>query len=213
MEESRNSGEDALERILHRKKKSWLMLTILAVNVVVFLCTEITGDSSNTEHMVRMGAAYTPLILRGQYWRLFTSMFLHFSLGHLVSNMLALFFLGDFIEQYLGKAGFLLIYLGGGICGNLLSMAMELHSGNYAVSAGASGAIFALMGGMAAALLLHRGKIRDLTIRRLIIYIALSLWAGFRTVGIDVYAHLGGLLSGALLSLLPLMIREHRRSR
>ncbi len=193
-----DSGEDALERILHRKQKSWVMLTILAVNIAVFLYAEVSGGSADLQNMVRLGAAYTPLIRKGQYYRLFTSMFLHFGPGHLFSNMLALFFLGDFMERYLGKTGFLIVYLGGGLCGNLFSMAMELRSGDYSVSAGASGAVFALMGGI----------LEDLTLRRLIIYIALSLWAGFQTAGIDVNAHLGGLTGGALLSVIPLLVRN-----
>ena len=125
-----DSGEDALERILHRKQKSWVMLTILAVNIAVFLYAEVSGGSADLQNMVRLGAAYTPLIRKGQYYRLFTSMFLHFGPGHLFSNMLALFFLGDFMERYLGKTGFLIVYLGGGLCGNLFSMAMELRSGD-----------------------------------------------------------------------------------
>ena len=161
-----DSGEDALERILHRKQKSWVMLTILAVNIAVFLYAEVSGGSADLQNMVRLGAAYTPLIRKGQYYRLFTSMFLHFGPGHLFSNMLALFFLGDFMERYLGKTDFLIVCLGGGLCGNLFSMAMELRSGDYSVSAGASGAVFALMGGMLVALLMHHGKLEDLTLRR-----------------------------------------------
>lgn len=205
-----NSQEDALERILHRKDKSWAMLAMLAANVIVFIWAELTGGTTDTAHMVAMGAEYPPLILQGQYYRLFTSMFLHFGLAHLLSNMLALFFLGDFMERYLGRAGFLLVYLGGGICGNVFSLWMELHSGNYSVSAGASGAVFALMGAMLVTLLVHHGKLEDLKLRRLLIYIALSLWAGFQTAGIDVNAHVGGLVAGAALSLIPLAIRRHK---
>ena len=208
MERPYDSGEDALERILHRKQKSWVMLVILVINVAVFFYAEATGGSDDVQHMIKLGAAYTPLIRKGEYYRLFTSMFLHFGPGHLFSNMLALFFLGDFMERYLGKIGFLLVYLGGGLCGNLFSMAMELRSGDYSVSAGASGAVFALMGGMLVALLMHHGKLEDLTLRRLVIYIVLSLWAGFQTAGIDVNAHLGGLVGGALFSVIPLLVRN-----
>ena len=124
MERPYDSGEDALERILHRKQKSWVMLVILVINVAVFFYAEATEGSDDVQHMIKLGAAYTPLIRQGEYYRLFTSMFLHFGPGHLFSNMLALFFLGDFMERYLGKIGFLLVYLGGGLCGNLFSMAM-----------------------------------------------------------------------------------------
>ena len=99
-------------------------------------------------HMLQCGAAYTPAIMQGEYYRIFTSMFLHFGPQHLGNNMLVLFVLGGRLERTVGKLKYLLIYLLGGMGGNLLCLFLELDSADFAVSAGASGAVFAVMGAM-----------------------------------------------------------------
>ena len=75
-------------------------------------------------------------------------MFLHFGIEHLLNNMLVLFVLGSRLEQVIGKIKFLLIYLIGGVLGNVISLLIELRTQDFAVSAGASGAVFAVMGAM-----------------------------------------------------------------
>lgn len=97
-------------------------------------------------HMLQCGAAYTPAIMQGEYYRIFTSMFLHFGPQHLGNNMLVLFVLGGRLERTVGKLKYLLIYLLGGMGGNLLCLFLELDSADFAVSAGASGAVFAVDG-------------------------------------------------------------------
>lgn len=193
-------NEDIIDRMRRRRQKCIMNLIIIAVNVILFLAAEATGGSENTEHMVRMGASYTPLVEGGEYWRLFTSMFLHFGLAHLLNNMVLLFFLGDYMERFLGKVSYLILYLGGGILGNIFSYWSELQQGRQVVSAGASGAIFAVLGGLVVLLLIHRGRLEDLSLPRVLLMAALSLYVGFRSAGVDGFAHLGGFLGGALLA-------------
>ncbi len=193
-------NEDIIDRMRRRRQKCIMNLIIIAVNVILFLAAEATGGSENTEHMVRMGASYTPLVEGGEYWRLFTSMFLHFGLAHLLNNMVLLFFLGDYMERFLGKVRYLILYLGGGILGNIFSYWSELQQGRQVVSAGASGAIFAVLGGLVVLLLIHRGRLEDLSLPRVLLMAALSLYVGFRSAGVDGFAHLGGFLGGALLA-------------
>lgn len=193
-------NEDIIDRMRRRRQKCIMNLIIIAVNVILFLAAEATGGSENTEHMVRMGASYTPLVEGGEYWRLFTSMFLHFGLAHLLNNMVLLFFLGDYMERFLGKVRYLILYLGGGILGNIFSYWSELQQGRQVVSAGASGAIFAVLGGLVVLLLIHRGRLEDLSLSRVLLMAALSLYVGFRSAGVDGFAHLGGFLGGALLA-------------
>lgn len=193
-------NEDIIDRMRRRRQKCIMNLIIIAVNVILFLAAEATGGSENTEHMVRLGASYTPLVEGGEYWRLFTSMFLHFGLAHLLNNMVLLFFLGDYMERFLGKVRYLILYLGGGILGNIFSYWSELQQGRQVVSAGASGAIFAVLGGLVVLLLLHRGRLEDLSLPRVLLMAALSLYVGFRSAGVDGFAHLGGFLGGALLA-------------
>lgn len=194
--------EDIIDRMRRRKQKSVVNLILIAVNAALFLIAEATGGSENAEHMIRMGAAWTPMIAAGQYYRLFTSMFLHFGMAHLLNNMLLLFFLGDYMERFLGKWRYLLLYLGGGLLGNLFSFWHELHMGEEVVSAGASGAIFAVLGGLVVLLLIHRGRLEDLSLPRVLLMAALSLCVGFRAEGVDGFAHLCGFLGGFLITLL-----------
>ena len=122
---------------------------LILLNILVFLIVEFTGSSQNTMHMLDCGAAFTPMIIQvGEYYRLFTCMFLHFGIEHLLNNMLVLFVLGSRLEQAIGKIKFLLIYLIGGVLGNVISLLIELRTQDFAVSAGASGAVFAVMGAM-----------------------------------------------------------------
>ena len=193
-------NEDIIDRMRRRRQKCIMNLIIIAVNVILFLAAEATVGSENTEHMVRLGASYTPLVEGGEYWRLFTSMFLHFGLAHLLNNMVLLFFLGDYMERFLGKVRYLILYLGGGILGNIFSYWSELQQGRQVVSAGASGAIFAVLGGLVVLLLIHRGRLEDLSLPRVLLMAALSLYVGFRSAGVDGFAHLGGFLGGALLA-------------
>ena len=130
-------------------KKELVTVGLILINIIVFLAVECTGSSQNTMHMLDCGAAYTPMIIEGgEYYRLFTCMFLHFGIEHLLNNMLVLFVLGSRLERVIGKMKFLIIYIVGGLLGNVISVLIELKSMDFAVSAGASGAVFAVMGAM-----------------------------------------------------------------
>lgn len=183
-------------------KKEPMTVALILINMLIFLLVEVTGGTADTMHMLECGAAYAPEILNGDTYRLFTSMFLHFGTQHLANNMLVLFVLGGRLEQIVGRLKFLLIYLLGGVGGNLLSLYLELRKNEFAVSAGASGAVFAVMGAMIYAVIRHRGRVGDLSVRQIIIMAAFSLYFGFTSSGVDNAAHVGGLLSGFLLTVL-----------
>lgn len=207
-----SQNEDFIEQMIHRKDKSIVNFIIILINVVMFFIVETTGGSEDAYNMIRWGASFTPLIEAGEYYRLFTSMFLHFGFSHLFGNMLLLFFAGDYMERYLGKIRYLALYLGGGLCGNLLSYAAELKSGDQVVSAGASGAIFAVIGGLAVSAFINRGRLYELTFRRIALMAVLSLWTGFTSPGVDGFAHLGGFIGGGVLALLFALPRRFRGS-
>ena len=194
------NNEDFIEQMIHRKDKSIVNFIIIAVNIAVFFIVETTGGSDDLYHMLDCGASFAPLIQSGEYYRLFTCMFLHFGFQHLFSNMLLLFFVGDYMERYLGKIKYLILYIGGGLCGNLLSYAIELKNGENVVSAGASGAIFAVLGGLAVSALINKGRLYELSLKRILLMVALSLWTGFTSTGVDGFAHLGGFLGGGAIA-------------
>ena len=83
------------------------------------------------------------------------------------------------------------------------------------MSAGASGAIFAVLGGLVVLLIFHKGRLEELTLQRVAIMSVLSIWVGFQSAGVDGWAHLGGFLAGALLMAvmnLPRMLRRNRQN-
>ena len=184
-------------------KKEPVTAVLILLNIIIFLVTDFTGGTDNTIHMLECGAAYPPLILEnGEYYRLFTCMFLHFGIEHLANNMLVLFVLGQRLEPVVGKIRFLLIYFLGGIGGNLISLALDIKGGNYAVSAGASGAVFAVMGAMIWVVIRNRGRLQDLSTRQMLVMAAFSLYFGFASSGVDNAAHVGGMICGILLAVL-----------
>lgn len=184
-------------------KKEPVTVLLILLNTLIFLIVEFTGGSENGQHMLECGAAYAPLILeQGQWYRVFSSMFLHFGAPHLINNMLVLFVLGQRLEPAVGRLRFLLIYIAGGLGGNFISLFWDMRTGDYAVSAGASGAVFAVMGGMIYVIIRHRGKVADLTMKQMLIMAAFSLYFGFASEGVDNAAHAGGLLCGFLAAVI-----------
>ena len=180
---------------------------IIAVNVIVFIMVEATGSSEDVYHMIDWGASYAPLIQNGEYYRLFTSMFLHFGFRHLIVNMFVLLIAGGRMESYLGRVKYLILYLGGGLCGSLLSFYVEIQSQETGVSAGASGAVFAVLGGMLVTAFLNRGMVQEaglprISVRRFVLVAVVMLLNGFATSGVDGFAHLGGFAAGAVLALI-----------
>lgn len=192
-----------MEELKTELKKAPVTAALILLNLAIFLITEMTGDSEDTRHMIAMGASYTPYILeQGEYYRLFTCMLLHFGMQHLAMNMLSLFVLGGRLEPTIGRFRFLLVCLGGGLVGNLLSLWLNSRAGTEEVSAGASGLVFAVTGGLVYAVIRLRGRVQDLSLRQVLIMAALSLYLGFASTGVDNAAHMGGFIGGFVLTFL-----------
>lgn len=177
----------------HNKPK--ITMAILTANALVWLLMTVMGGSTNPDVLVYFGAKYPPLIIEGQYWRLFTSMFLHIGVAHLLFNSYALYQLGTGAEYLYGSKKFALIYVLAGLWGSVASF---LFSPN--ISAGASGAIFGLFGAF-----LYFGRREPQIFARglgngILAALLVNLAFGFVTPGIDNYAHVGGLLGGYLAS-------------
>ena len=184
-------------------KREPVTALLILLNTLIFLIVEFTGGSENGQHMLECGAVYAPLIIeQGQWYRMITSMFLHFGAPHLINNMLVLFVLGQRLEPVTGKMKFLLIYILGGLGGNLISLIWDMRTGNYSLPAGASGAVFAVMGGMIYVIIRHRGRVADLNMKQMLLMAAFSLYFGFASGGVDNAAHAGGLLCGFIAAVI-----------
>ena len=124
---------------------------ILGINVFIWLAMTVLGGSTNPYVLVRFGAKFNPLIVQGQVWRLVTPIFLHIGLVHLAFNTYAIYAIAPQIERFFGTARFLSIYLLSGTYGVLLSFLLS-----PSLAAGASGAIFGMIGTQAVFLYRYR---------------------------------------------------------
>lgn len=172
-------------------------IILAAINVIVFIVLSFQGMTEDGIFLLEYGAMYVPKVIEdGEVYRLFTSMFLHFGFRHLMNNMLILVLAGWNLEIETGKIRFLLIYILSGIGGNILSAWWEVITADYAISAGASGAIFGIIGALLYVAIRNRGRIGEISGRGLIFMIVISLYYGFTSAGVDNMAHIGGLLTG-----------------
>ena len=183
--------------------------TLVVINVIVYLICTFTGDL--LYNIGELDAA--AVLLRGEYGRIIYSMFLHAGIDHLFNNMVILFFLGAMIEKVTGHIQLLLIYLLSGIGANICSLLYKVMTMDSMTSVGASGAIFGLDGVLLAWILLDRQAMPDVTPRRVLLMIVLSLYSGFTAHNIDNAAHVGGLLTGFAAGALLCALRRRKRNR
>ncbi len=193
-----------------RETVGYATAAVIALNIIYFLVSEISGPTEFSDVLIRWGALYTPRVRDGgQYWRFITAMFLHSGIRHLLNNMLTLYVLGSMLEKEAGTVRWLLIYLLGGLAGNIVEYALSIRNGEDIVAVGASGAVFAVMGGLLWVLIANKGKVAGMTIQRMLLLVGFSVYFGLVSTGVANAAHVGGLLSGFLLSLL--FYRGHGR--
>ena len=182
---------------------------LVAANVIVYLICTFTGNL--LYNIGELDAA--AVLLRGEYGRIIYSMFLDAGIDHLFNNMVILFFLGAMIEKVTGHIQLLLIYLLSGIGANICSLLYKVMTMDSMASVGASGAIFGLDGVLLAWILLDRQAMPDVTPRRVLLMIVLSLYSGFTAHNIDNAAHVGGLLTGFAAGALLCALRRRKRNR
>ena len=176
---------------------------LAAINVIVFIVLTSQGMTEDGAFLLEHGAMYVPNVTeQGEYYRLFTSMFLHFGFEHLMNNMVVMVLIGWNLELETGKVKYLIIYLVSGLGGNILSAWWEILTADYAISAGASGAVFGLIGALLYAAIRNHGRIGEVSGRGIAFMILVSLYYGFTSSGVDNTAHIGGLVTGFLLGIL-----------
>lgn len=187
---------ETFSKIFEPKRIIITPLLIIAC-IIIFISMYIIGaGSEDANTLIMFGANVKYLVLKGEVWRLFTSMFLHVGILHLIVNMYALNVIGRELEGIMGKLKFTLIYLGSGIIGSLFSVVL-----NNSISAGASGAIFGLMGSLLYFGYHYRLYLGSVLKTQIIPVIVLNLLIGFLSTGIDNFAHIGGLIGGYLLTM------------
>lgn len=201
---NKTERENQLYEKVFSPKKIFVTPTIIAICFIMFIIgilfdgvgaiVELSADTG-----LKIGANWLPYIKSGQVWRLISSIFIHWSLIHLILNMYTLFIVGTQIETFLGKIKYIFIFLISGLCGSLLSCV--INDVNI-VSAGASGAIFGLFGALMYFGYHYRNYLGNVVKTQLMPLLLFNLAIGFVPgLGIDGFAHLGGLVGGTLCAM------------
>ncbi|MFV0362105.1 MAG: rhomboid family intramembrane serine protease [Suipraeoptans sp.] len=176
---------------------------LAAANIIIFLGLSFIGMTEDGNFMAQHGAMYVPYVIAyKEYYRLITCIFLHFGIGHLVNNMISLVLFGSALEKEIGSIKFAIIYFISGIGANIVSAIYDYSTQRYAVSAGASGAIFGAIGALLYVAIRNRGHIGNISSRGIVIMIAFTLYYGLTSQGVDNLAHVGGLVIGIILGIL-----------
>ncbi|MDQ1662684.1 MAG: hypothetical protein QOJ68_2664 [Blastococcus sp.] len=184
-------------------------LTLIAINVAMFLVTAVSAlangasplDNYDSPLFAALAQAPADVVVSGEWWRLLTAAFLHFGLIHLVFNMLALLMFGAELERAIGRGRFLTLYLVSALGG---ATAIQLFAASNVLAAGASTAIYGLLGGLGVVLVATRQSLRGL-IQLLAINLFISLLPGLSLIG-----HLGGLVTGALTAGILVVARRRQ---
>jgi rhomboid protease GluP len=181
-----------------KSKKPIVTYIILAINLLVFLTMYLIGNgSTNVLTLINFGANNRELVINyKEYYRLITSCFIHIGLLHLLVNGYSLYIIGSQVENLYGKLRYIIIYLGSAITGSLLSICFS-----NSISAGASGAIFGLLGALLYFGYHYRLYLGNALKNQIIPIIILNLFIGFISTGVDNACHVGGLIGGIFLSM------------
>jgi len=187
--------------ILDKAKASPITALLVAVNVAVFLWAASTGDTTTNATLLRFGAVEPLHVWKGQYWRLATCMFMHIGWIHIAWNTYAGVGWCASVERSLGKWRFLLVYLASGLAGGSVSVLGAWLTSRGHISAGASGAMFGMVGATFAIRLHQLGSFKlfreDRAVRATLLNIGIWTLIGF-SLHVDNWAHGGGLLAGGI---------------
>ena len=204
MNQNTMKKEKKLEKIFSPKKPV-ITYILIVLNLMVFLYGVLYGN----DELISMFGNNYELVQNGEFYRLFTCMFVHADILHILFNMIALYSIGPVVERYYGKSKFLLIYLVSGLLGSIFSgVFMTANS----ISIGASGAIFGLLGSICYFTYYYRATLQGILRGSIMPVIIINLVIGLISSSIDLSAHIGGLLGGILVSMAIGIGDKHRKS-
>lgn len=204
MNQNTMKKEKKLEKIFSPKKPV-VTYILIVINLMVFLYGVLHGN----DELINMFGNNYELVQNGEFYRLFTCMFVHADILHILFNMIALYSIGPVVERYYGKSKFLLIYLVSGLLGSIFSgVFMTADS----ISIGASGAIFGLLGSICYFTYYYRATLQGILRGSIMPVIIINLVIGFLSSSIDLSAHIGGLIGGILISMAIGIGDKHRKS-
>jgi len=173
---------------------------LILLNVLVFLVMLLSGDFGDCSSITcQLMAQTTNGVMQGEYWQLFTSMFVHFGFLHIIFNMFALYYFGRLNESFFSTKNYLAIYFISGFLGNVVSLfalPLTVSGGALTLSGGASGAIFGLVGSYVAI----ARKARHMGVA--LLYAIMMLVYSGAIADVNNYAHVFGFVGGLILGLI-----------
>ena len=184
---------------------------IIVITVICFIAQIIADETVGEEAgTYTFSLAWWLGFEEHQYYRLVTYMFLHGGLGHIFNNMLVLGFVGSTAERMLGGFKYAAAYIGSGLVAGLASAAYNRWcfaraseaGGYYTYSLGASGAVFGIAGVLLWIVLANRGRVAGISLRQIVLFMFLSIYAGVTSVGIDNTAHIAGAAFGVVSAMI-----------
>ncbi len=192
-------GDPFLNLLLESTPRLFITPAVMGICAAIFIimvATRVSIINPTAENLLHWGANFSPMTASGQWWRLLSSMFVHFGIAHLLVNMWCLWNIGQLTERLYGSASFGLIYLISGIGGNIISSYLNPLS----VGAGPSGAIFGLVGASLAFFIIQKLRVAKSTLlnilKSVLVFLGWNIFFGFTHPGIHNAAHIGGLCVG-----------------
>lgn len=195
--------------IQETKKKPLLSALLVAIIAMVWLVFILPADDL-IQTMLMLGATQSTLIVQGEWYRMFASIFLHFDANHLLMNAAGLFIFGSRLERTIKEWEYLLIFVGGGVAGNVAGLLAEIYQQNQnTVGAGASGGVYALLGAVLTLSIFTGKKIGGFSSYSLAIYLIWSIISSMGNTQINHIAHIGGFIWGFAVAI-PMVKRRKK---
>ncbi|OCG21440.1 rhomboid family intramembrane serine protease [Gilliamella sp. App4-10] len=190
-----------LNDIKYYASQSKITSTLVVINILCFFVFRLLDSRGfsilyENDFLIDWGADVAGLTFSGQYWRMFTNLFMHASFTHLAMNMLALWSIGPILEQRIPHMAFIGIYLFSGLVGSLSSDIATINQN--VISCGASGAILGIITALLAYCLVFRSNIQEMPIKAMLVSLVLTAGLGILP-SINNMAHIGGACAGFVL--------------
>ncbi|MBM0797000.1 rhomboid family protein [Staphylococcus epidermidis] len=189
----------------HMQRFTPITYTLILINIVIWLCMILYLNRFSDVKLLEVGGLVHFNVVHGEWYRLISSMFLHFNFEHILMNMLSLFIFGKIVESIIGSWRMLIIYIISGLYGNFVSLSFNTTT----ISVGASGAIFGLIGSIFVIMYLSKNFNKKMIGQLLIALFVLIVFSHFMS-NINIMAHLGGFISGVLITLIGYYFKTQR---
>lgn len=189
----------------HMQRFPPITYTLILINIVIWLCMILYLNRFSDVKLLEVGGLVHFNVVHGEWYRLISSMFLHFNFEHILMNMLSLFIFGKIVESIIGSWRMLIIYIISGLYGNFVSLSFNTTT----ISVGASGAIFGLIGSIFVIMYFSKNFNKKMIGQLLIALVVLIVFSLFMS-NINIMAHLGGFISGVLITLIGYYFKTQR---